>query len=292
MVRDYPSEITYSPTYPDGTYNYRHVTLTRRAAKEAWELTHHGKCLLTDPQWRGLGVVQSRGWEHYEIHLREPHILLFRRLLVPSQACDASGSLVSPPPINAMLVTVSGAVGSSLQHTCSASQACDASGLASQAHDASRSLASASSPIVKVNEEASDSKGLVGASEPNPVQKCFKSARCESSGSLASPLPINAVSAALGSSLQHTCSASHASGSARQASDDLSSLASASSPFVKVKEEASEFEGYSEDIGASAPDQQCCNPARRRINGKRSIGSDGKAVLGPYLDSRVNEGSD
>ena len=196
MVRSYPSEITYSPIYPDGTYDYRHVTLTQHASKEAWELTHHGKRLLTDPQWRSLGVVQSRGWEHYEIHLREPHILLFRRLLgtdpitgkVPgkaaaqstsivhdtighacsaSQAFDASGSLASTLPINA----VSGALGSSLQHTCSASQACDcdASGSASQAHDASSSPASASSPIVKVKEEASDSEGL-RASEPDQLR--------------------------------------------------------------------------------------------------------------------------
>ena len=60
MVRSYPSEITYSPIYPDGTYDYRHVTLTQHASKEAWELTHHGKRLLTDPQWRSLGVVHSR----------------------------------------------------------------------------------------------------------------------------------------------------------------------------------------------------------------------------------------
>ena len=38
-----------------------------------------------------------------------------------------------------------------------------------------------------------------------------------------------------------------------------------------------DFEGYSEGVGASAP---------------RSIGSDGPAVLRPYRDSRVKEGSD
>ena len=39
------------------------------------------KRLLTETEWRGLGVVQSRGWEHYAIYAPEPHILLFRRPL-------------------------------------------------------------------------------------------------------------------------------------------------------------------------------------------------------------------
>ena len=33
------------------------------------------------PEWRGIGVQQSRGWEHYACHRPEPHILLFRRPL-------------------------------------------------------------------------------------------------------------------------------------------------------------------------------------------------------------------
>eukprot|EP00638_Chattonella_subsalsa_P002551 CAMPEP_0117762312 /NCGR_PEP_ID=MMETSP0947-20121206/17853_1 /TAXON_ID=44440 /ORGANISM="Chattonella subsalsa, Strain CCMP2191" /LENGTH=87 /DNA_ID=CAMNT_0005583575 /DNA_START=131 /DNA_END=394 /DNA_ORIENTATION=- len=35
--------------------------------------------LMDEHEWRGLGVQQSRGWEHYAIHRPEPHILLFRR---------------------------------------------------------------------------------------------------------------------------------------------------------------------------------------------------------------------
>ncbi|MCQ2820038.1 MAG: cyclin-dependent kinases regulatory subunit [archaeon] len=35
--------------------------------------------LLTEAEWRALGIQQSRGWVHYEIHKPEPHILLFRR---------------------------------------------------------------------------------------------------------------------------------------------------------------------------------------------------------------------
>lgn len=30
-------------------------------------------------EWRNLGIQQSRGWVHYEVHKPEPHILLFRR---------------------------------------------------------------------------------------------------------------------------------------------------------------------------------------------------------------------
>ncbi len=36
---------------------------------------------MTEMEWRGIGVQQSRGWEHYALHRPEPHILLFRRPL-------------------------------------------------------------------------------------------------------------------------------------------------------------------------------------------------------------------
>jgi len=34
--------------------------------------------LLYEEEWRGLGITQSLGWEHYEVHEPEPHILLFK----------------------------------------------------------------------------------------------------------------------------------------------------------------------------------------------------------------------
>ncbi len=37
--------------------------------------------LLTEEEWRNIGVQQSRGWAHYAIHKPEQHILLFRRPL-------------------------------------------------------------------------------------------------------------------------------------------------------------------------------------------------------------------
>merc|ERR1712216_721942 len=72
-----PSQhISYSEKYQDDTYEYRHVILPRDIAK----MVPKGR-LLTETEWRGLGVQQSRGWVHYAIHRPEPHILLFRRPL-------------------------------------------------------------------------------------------------------------------------------------------------------------------------------------------------------------------
>ena len=48
--------------------------------------------LLSEMEWRSLGVQQSRGWVHYEIHRPEPHILLFRR----PKGTDANTGL---PPV-------------------------------------------------------------------------------------------------------------------------------------------------------------------------------------------------
>jgi cyclin-dependent kinase regulatory subunit CKS1 len=43
--------------------------------------------LLSEDEWRSLGVTQSLGWVHYSIHGPEPHILLFRRPI--GQYCPA-----------------------------------------------------------------------------------------------------------------------------------------------------------------------------------------------------------
>ena len=39
--------------------------------------------LLWEEEWRALGITQSLGWEHYEVHEPEPHILLFKSVLRP-----------------------------------------------------------------------------------------------------------------------------------------------------------------------------------------------------------------
>lgn len=77
MVR-YPDEIEYSDKYDDGIYEYSHVILPKAIVRVMWNIAQ-GKRLLKDDEWRDLGVQQTRGWEHYDIHRPEPHILLFRR---------------------------------------------------------------------------------------------------------------------------------------------------------------------------------------------------------------------
>mmetsp|Transcript_16518 Transcript_16518/g.41779 ORF Transcript_16518/g.41779 Transcript_16518/m.41779 type:complete len:103 (-) Transcript_16518:940-1248(-) len=69
-----PRSIQYSEKYTDEIYEYRHVILPHDFAR----MTPKGR-LLTEQEWRQIGVQQSRGWEHYAIHKPEPHILLFRR---------------------------------------------------------------------------------------------------------------------------------------------------------------------------------------------------------------------
>ena len=69
-------DIEYSEKYFDDDFEYRHVILPKHVSKNGPK----GR-LLSESEWRGLGVQQSRGWVHYAIHRPEPHILLFRRPL-------------------------------------------------------------------------------------------------------------------------------------------------------------------------------------------------------------------
>lgn len=69
-------DIYYSDKYFDDTYEYRHVMLPKDVAK----LVPRGK-LMSEDEWRSIGVQQSQGWVHYMHHDPEPHILLFRRKL-------------------------------------------------------------------------------------------------------------------------------------------------------------------------------------------------------------------
>jgi len=67
-------QIYYSDKYFDDKYEYRHVMLPKEIAKLVPK-TH----LMSEAEWRSIGVQQSQGWVHYMIHEPEPHILLFRR---------------------------------------------------------------------------------------------------------------------------------------------------------------------------------------------------------------------
>ena len=69
-------DIHYSDKYTDETHEYRHVILP----KELVKLVPKNK-LMSETEWRALGVTQSPGWVHYMIHEPEPHILMFKRAL-------------------------------------------------------------------------------------------------------------------------------------------------------------------------------------------------------------------
>lgn len=90
----YPSEIEYSDKYNDEWYEYRHVVLPKEVYKK---ILTKGK-LLSEQEWRALGIQQSRGWTHYEIHKPEPHILLFRRPIGTDAATGLPPKGFVPPP--------------------------------------------------------------------------------------------------------------------------------------------------------------------------------------------------
>uniref|UniRef100_A0A3B4ASU0 Cyclin-dependent kinases regulatory subunit n=1 Tax=Periophthalmus magnuspinnatus TaxID=409849 RepID=A0A3B4ASU0_9GOBI len=56
-------QIYYSDKYTDDDFEYRHVVLPKQLAKLV--PTSH---LMTEEEWRGLGVQQSQGWMHYMVH--------------------------------------------------------------------------------------------------------------------------------------------------------------------------------------------------------------------------------
>ncbi|KAI9187576.1 Cyclin-dependent kinases regulatory subunit 2 [Blastocladiella emersonii ATCC 22665] len=70
----YREKIVYSARYSDDVWEYRHVTVPRELVKYIPK-----DRLMSEQEWRELGVQQSLGWEHYMIHNPEPQVLLFRR---------------------------------------------------------------------------------------------------------------------------------------------------------------------------------------------------------------------
>ena len=103
--------IHYSDRYSDDHFEYRHVILPKQLLKmipkEYFNPDESGTLrLLAEAEWRGIGITQSLGWEHYEVHglwtictlfeqslmtvtAPEPHVLLFRRAkdyVAPTQA--------------------------------------------------------------------------------------------------------------------------------------------------------------------------------------------------------------
>jgi len=83
-LEEYIEKIHYSDRYSDDEFEYRHVILPKQllkmVPKDYFNPDDSGVLrLLTEQEWRGIGITQSLGWEHYEVHAPEPHVLLFRR---------------------------------------------------------------------------------------------------------------------------------------------------------------------------------------------------------------------
>ncbi|KAI4149321.1 MAG: hypothetical protein L6R39_002533 [Caloplaca ligustica] len=80
---EFVDAIHYSSRYSDNEFEYRHVQLPKdmikRIPKDYFDPSKGTLKLLWEEEWRGLGITQSLGWEHYEVHEPEPHILLFKR---------------------------------------------------------------------------------------------------------------------------------------------------------------------------------------------------------------------
>ncbi|KAK6747490.1 hypothetical protein RB195_000599 [Necator americanus] len=74
------NDFYYSNKYEDDEYEYRHVHVTKEVAK----LIPKNR-LMSETEWRSLGIQQSPGWVHYMIHGPERHVLLFRRPLPNKQ---------------------------------------------------------------------------------------------------------------------------------------------------------------------------------------------------------------
>lgn len=67
------NDIEYSSRYSDDYFEYRHVVIPKSLVPR---IPHR---LLSESEWRAIGIRQSRGWENYMRYEPEPHILLFRR---------------------------------------------------------------------------------------------------------------------------------------------------------------------------------------------------------------------
>ncbi|KAK8181870.1 regulatory subunit of cyclin-dependent kinase [Phyllosticta capitalensis] len=82
-LEEFVESIHYSARYSDSEYEYRHVQLPKQMLKvipkEYFDGSRGTLKLLWEEEWRALGITQSLGWEHYEVHEPEPHILLFKR---------------------------------------------------------------------------------------------------------------------------------------------------------------------------------------------------------------------
>lgn len=87
--------------YNDNEYEYRHVQIPKQMLKVI-PAEYHDKAkgtlkLLWEEEWRAMGITQSLGWEHYEVHEPEPHILLFKYVCPSHRRQLRSGGMDANP---------------------------------------------------------------------------------------------------------------------------------------------------------------------------------------------------
>ncbi|KAJ2341934.1 hypothetical protein GGH91_003689 [Coemansia sp. RSA 2671] len=75
-ISKYAGDIYYSERYSDDEFEYRHVSMPDGLRKYLPDPPR----IMEEVEWRFLGVQQSAGWEHYMVHVPEPHVLLFKRV--------------------------------------------------------------------------------------------------------------------------------------------------------------------------------------------------------------------
>lgn len=93
--KKYAEIVPESSFLTEHSLNFSHVILPQEIAKNVPK-TH----LMTETEWRNLGVQQSVGWVHYMLHAPEPHVLLFRRPIsdtvpVATQSSSTTDSIVT-----------------------------------------------------------------------------------------------------------------------------------------------------------------------------------------------------
>ncbi len=97
--------IIYSERYSDNRYEYRHVILPPKLAGCVSR-----QVLMSEKEWRAIGVQQAVGWEHFAWHAPEPHILLFRKPLTVVVATAVATAVATTDTTDPLTVVIATAV--------------------------------------------------------------------------------------------------------------------------------------------------------------------------------------
>jgi cyclin-dependent kinase regulatory subunit CKS1 len=95
-VMSLAGEIGYGDKYTDTLYEYRVVRLPPHLIKQLPKKNGEPR-LMTEIEWRTLGIMQSKGWVHYMIYKPETHSIVFRRELSSPFATKATDRKRTPP---------------------------------------------------------------------------------------------------------------------------------------------------------------------------------------------------